>query len=179
MLAPGTPHIRRATPADAASLASFASALFPLGCPDTAPADLADYIAAELTPARFLAFIRDPNIIVLLNEADGEVEPRIIAYTVIVRCSSHPNLLAIEPCELRKLYVDPAYHGHGIANDLMDCALGLLRAEPPRPIWLSVFSGNARAIAFYRKWGFEVVGSQEFLVGADAQKDFLMQRRTA
>lgn len=175
MSIPGTPHIRRATPADAAPLASFAAALFPLGCPQTAPADLAAYIAAELTPARFLAFIHDPNIIVLINEA--EAEPRIIAYMVIVRCSKHPNLTATA-AEFRKLYVDPAYHGHGIANALMESALGLLSAEPPQPIWLSVFSGNPRAIAFYGKWGFEVVGSQEFLVGADPQKDFLMQRQT-
>jgi len=176
---PGTPHIRRATAADAAPLASLAAALFPLGCPETAPADLAAYIAAELTPARFLAFIHDPNHIVLLSgaKAEAEAERRIIAYMVIVRCSRHPNLSALAPSEFRKLYVDPAYHGHGIANALMDYALGLLSAEPPRPIWLSVFSGNLRAIAFYRKWGFEVVGSQEFLVGADPQKDFLMQRQ--
>lgn len=142
--------------------------------PQTAPADLAAFIAAELTPARFLALIRDPNNIVLLAEA--EVGLRIAAYIVIVRRSRHPNLSATHPAELHKFYVDPAYHGHGTAHALMDHALGVLNAELPRPIWLSVFSGNPRAIAFYRKWGFEIVGSQEFLVGADRQKDFLMRR---
>jgi ribosomal protein S18 acetylase RimI-like enzyme len=165
--------IRYCVPADATAISSFAAALFPLGCPETSPADLAAYNAAELTPARFRTLIRDPNIIVLLHESDAEC---IIAYMVIVCRSSHPDLSAPDSAEFRKLYVDPAYHGDGIAHALMDRALSLLNAEAPRPIWLSVFSENPRAIAFYKKWGFEVVGSQEFLVGADRQKDFLMQR---
>jgi len=43
-------------------------------------------------------------------------------------------------------------------------------------VWLSVYSENPRAIAFYKKWGFHIAGSQEFLVGADPQQDFLMRR---
>ena len=35
---------------------------------------------------------------------------------------------------------------------------------------------NARAIAFYSKWGFEVVGDAEFVLGDDVQQDLLMAR---
>ena len=61
--------IRHATPADAAALAAFAAAVFPLGCPETTAGDLAAYIAAELPPARFHVLLEDPNVIVLLAEA--------------------------------------------------------------------------------------------------------------
>lgn len=164
--------IRRATPDDASALAVFAAEVFPLGCPGTAPSDLDAYISAELTPARFLALMADPNIVVLVAEADE----RIIAYMVIARRSPHPGIPASHPAEFRKLYVAPAYHGSGAAAALMHSALAILNAEGPRSIWLSTFHQNARAIAFYKKFGFEIVGEQIFLVGTDPQKDVLMQR---
>ena len=95
---------------------------------------------------------------------------------VVARRSPHPNLPAPAPAEFRKLYVDPVYHGTGLASALIHCALSILSAEGPRPIWLSVFSQNSRAISFYKKWGFQIAGTQEFIVGTDRQQDFLMQR---
>jgi ribosomal protein S18 acetylase RimI-like enzyme len=168
-----SPAIRRATSSDAPSLSAFAAAVFPLGCPATDPADLASHIGSQLTPARFVALIDDPNIVVLLAESSQ----RIVAYLVIARRSPHPALAVPAPAELRKLYLDPAHHGTGLSSALIHCALSILNAEGPRPIWLSVFSENPRAIAFYKKWGFEIAGAQDYLVGSDHQKDFLMLRQ--
>jgi hypothetical protein len=39
-----------------------------------------------------------------------------------------------------------------------------------------VWERNSRAIAFYEKWKFRVVGEQAFLLGTDVQKDLLMAR---
>ena len=169
------PSIRRATSSDASALSVFAGSVFCLGCPRTAPADLAAYISAELSAARFLSLLEDPNIIVLLAESSR----RIVAYMVVVLRSAHANLSAPVSAEFRKLYVDPVYHGTGLASALLHCALSIVQSDAPRPIWLSVFSENPRAISFYRKWGFEVVGTQEFIVGTDRQSDFLMQRPSA
>jgi ribosomal protein S18 acetylase RimI-like enzyme len=169
-----SPAIRRATPSDAAALAAFAAVVFPLGCPETDPADLAAYIACELTPERFVALLDDPNILILLAESSQ----RIVAYMVIALRSPHPHLTAPAPAEFRKLYLDPAYHGTGLSSALTHCAISILNAEGPRPIWLSVFSENSRAIVFYKKWDFRIVGPLEFVVGNDRQKDFLMLRDT-
>lgn len=168
------PAIRYATPADALALSVFAAEVFPLGCPGTAPEDLAAYISTELTPERFSALTADPNTIILLSE---DFAPRrVVAYMVIVRRSPHPSLVAPAAAEFRKLYVHPSAHGTGLASALLHCALSILNAEGPRPIWLSTFSENSRAIAFYKKWGFEIVGEQTFIVGTDRQKDVLMLR---
>lgn len=171
MTPPLKPAIRHATFADASALSAFAAEVFPLGCPPTAPADLAAHIAAELSYQRFATLINDPNNLVLLAESSR----RIVAYTVAARRSPH-DAVPGHPGELRKLYVHPSAHGTGIASALVHCALSILNAEGPRPIWLSVFSGNPRAVAFYKKWGFEIVAEQIFLVGTDPQKDFVMLR---
>jgi ribosomal protein S18 acetylase RimI-like enzyme len=172
--------IRRATSSDAVALSTFAASVFPLGCPETAAEDLAAYIESELGPTNFRSLLDDPNIVVLLAESSElAMEKRLVAFMVVVRRSSHPALAVASSAEFRKLYLDPAYHGTGLSSALLHCALSILNSEGLRSVWLSVFSENPRAIAFYKKWGFQIVGSQEFLVGTDRQKDFLMQRDPA
>jgi ribosomal protein S18 acetylase RimI-like enzyme len=75
-----------------------------------------------------------------------------------------------------RFYVDPIRHGHGIAQTLMDAVLTTARADAAHTIWLGVWERNPRAIAFYRKCGFEDVGSHPFLVGTDLQTDRVMTR---
>lgn len=165
--------IRRAMTADTEALSAFAAAVFPLGGrPGADPLDLAHYIAAELTVKCFRAWIEDPNAIMLV----AEMEDQICGYVLVLRLSPHPQIEDSESAELRKLYVAPAHHGRGVADELMRQALASLERDRRAAVWLSVFSENPRALAFYKKWGFRIVGTQLFLVGADPQRDFLMRR---
>jgi ribosomal protein S18 acetylase RimI-like enzyme len=95
---------------------------------------------------------------------------------LVLRSSPHPQIEGLAPAELQRFYVAPAHHGRGVADALMRQALASLGRDRLAAVWLSVYSENSRAIAFYKKWGFHVVGTQEVLVGADRQKDFLMRR---
>jgi ribosomal protein S18 acetylase RimI-like enzyme len=65
--------------------------------------------------------------------------------------------------EIDWLIVSPRYQGRGIAAGLMRQALDWI--GPGKPIKLGVIHFNARAIAFYRKFGFvetgEIVGRHE------------------
>jgi ribosomal protein S18 acetylase RimI-like enzyme len=44
-------------------------------------------------------------------------------------------------------------------------------------VWLGVWERNVRAQAFYRKWNFRTVGEHMFRLGADLQRDLIMERR--
>jgi ribosomal protein S18 acetylase RimI-like enzyme len=165
--------VRCAMSDDAEDLSAFAAAVFPLGGPSGAdPRDLAHYIATELTAECFCTLIEDPNAMLFV----AEIADRICGYALALRSSPHPQIEGVAPAELRKLYVAPAHHGRGVAGELMRQALASLGRDRLTVVWLSVYSENPRAIAFYKKWGFHVAGTQEFLVGADRQKDFLMRR---
>jgi ribosomal protein S18 acetylase RimI-like enzyme len=63
-----------------------------------------------------------------------------------------------------------------VAHALMTAALAAAVERGAETIWLGVWERNPRAIAFYRKWGFEDVGSHDFLLGNDRQIDRLMVR---
>jgi ribosomal protein S18 acetylase RimI-like enzyme len=61
---------------------------------------------------------------------------------------------APDDLELDWLMVHPARHGSGLAAALMEEGIGWLGER--QSIWLTVIRHNARAIRFYRKFGFEI-----------------------
>lgn len=56
---------------------------------------------------------------------------------------------------LGAIYVDPAYHGSGVADKLMQQAIDW--SDPTRPLYLWVAARNERAQGFYDRWGFKQV----------------------
>ncbi len=62
---------------------------------------------------------------------------------------------------LESLYLDKTLRGKKIAQKLLDDALGW--TDNKKPIVLEVASYNNRAIAFYKKYGFEVEEGSEHL----------------
>jgi ribosomal protein S18 acetylase RimI-like enzyme len=62
---------------------------------------------------------------------------------------------------LDALYLDKAYHGNGLADTLMRLALEWL--DPTLPISLEVATYNARAIAFYNRYGFGIQEGSEHM----------------
>lgn len=168
-------RIFRAGAGDASALARLSAALFPLGCPaNTPPEDLADYIRRELTPERFRLLLEDERNLLLMANVSGD----LAGYALIMPAPSPAHIPSV-PYELRKFYMDPAWHGRGVAHALMEELLAQAAERGYDPLWLSVFSENQRAMSFYARWGFEIAGTQEFLVGSDRQKDFLMVREAA
>jgi ribosomal protein S18 acetylase RimI-like enzyme len=63
-----------------------------------------------------------------------------------------------------------------VAAALMQACLDQARKAEHDVVYLGVWEHNPRAIAFYRKWGFEKVGEHVFLLGDDEQTDWLMLR---
>lgn len=59
------------------------------------------------------------------------------------------------PTELMSLYVRAAFHGTGVADRLIQAAIG----SQPASLWM--FAANPRAGAFYRRHGFRPDGEQK------------------
>lgn len=56
--------------------------------------------------------------------------------------------------ELDWMMVHPRFHGTGVSIALMAAGMDWLGLD--RPMWLNVIRYNARAIAFYRRFGFAI-----------------------
>jgi ribosomal protein S18 acetylase RimI-like enzyme len=166
-------YVRRATAADAPELSQLGATTFreTFEAENTAE-DMAGYLAEAFTPERQKAEIRDPSNVMLVA-AEGR---RLIGYAQLASGPAPRAVRAPSPIELKRFYVSRAWQGRGVAQLLMTSVLQAARAREAETLWLGVWERNPRAIAFYRKYGFERVGEHTFMLGNDAQTDWVLAR---
>lgn len=168
--------IRKARASDAPQLAALAERTFrdAFEAVNT-PEDMALHCGASYSPAILDREIRDPGVTTLVAEHQGQ----LVAYAQ-TRWDPPPACVQAErPFEIQRLYVSSAFHGKGLAQELMAACLELAGAGGADRVWLGVWEHNPRAIAFYRKSGFVEVGDHGFLLGTDPQRDIVMVRPVA
>ncbi len=103
---------------------------------------------------------------------DGQT---LVAYCK-VRCALQPpELVGKKHIELERIYVDKAYKRQGIGQKMIQYCIQNAQNDGFETFWLGVWSENPKAIAFYKKMNFEQFGTHTFLLGDDAQVDFLMK----
>jgi ribosomal protein S18 acetylase RimI-like enzyme len=170
--------VRPATRADADALSRLAAATFrDTFAGSSTPADMAHYLAEAFTPAQQAREIADPAAIVLLAEDRSDAgSVSLIGYAHLVAGAAPAAVTGPAAIELKRLYVDRAWHGRGVAHLLMDAGLHAARRRGAETVWLGVWEHNPRAIAFYSKYGFTRVGQHTFVLGTDAQTDWLFAR---
>ena len=165
--------VRRAQPADAAALASFAARTFRETFEaDNTPENMALYLEANFGAERKAAEIRDAGVVTLLT-VDGR---RLAAYSQLREGPTPECVPDATPIEIRRFYVDRAWQGKGLAQSLMMASIEAAMARAAPTVWLAVWERNLRAQAFYRKCGFEDCGAQDFMLGRDRQTDRVMVR---
>ena len=165
--------IRQAVPSDASALAVLAERTFR----DTFEAmnsaeDMAMHCSLTYGEAQQSAEISYPAMITLVCEEDGQ----LIAFAQMRWEHAPACIVARNPGEIQRLYVDHPWHGKGIAQALMAACLREMETRACDVIWLGVWERNWRAQAFYRKFGFIEVGDHVFMLGSDAQRDLILVR---
>ncbi len=166
-------RIRPAEEVDALALSVLAEATFRAAFAEaTTPANMLMHCAATYGQALQIAEIREPG----RETWVAELRDRLIAYAQLRFDAASPMFSGEPAAEIQRFYVDISHHGAGVAHQLMARMLARAEAAGCRVLWLGVWEGNARALAFYRKWGFEVLGEHTFMLGNDPQRDLLMRR---
>jgi ribosomal protein S18 acetylase RimI-like enzyme len=161
---------RDAGPADAATLArlgreTFTETFGHLYTPENLAAFLQSHNVGD-----WRAELSDPSFSVCLAEDVAHAA----AYAK-VGPPSLPFETKRRAIELRQFYVLAAWHGRGVARALMDWVLAEARRRGAEELYLSVFVDNHRARRFYDRYGFEQVGTYDFMVGTHADLDLVMR----
>jgi ribosomal protein S18 acetylase RimI-like enzyme len=169
--------IRYATGADASRLASIGARLFTQAYGPTHP---------EPELSRYLARCFDVGVVAKALADDGttfllacDVAGADIGYAWLHETKDVPpnGVVARRPFEIVRFYVDEPWHGRGVAQALMAACVAEARAREVDVMWLATWQPAARAQAFYRRMGFEIVGTTTFRFGDVLEDDFLMARR--
>jgi diamine N-acetyltransferase len=164
---------RDANAADAAALAAFAretwidtfGALF-------SAEDIAAYVTKCYGVAQQTAEITDAGLHHHLAFNGDE----LVGFCSTGRYELPADTGGERALELHRIYVSKALKGGGIAQALTDESIAWASAQGAGGLYLSVYHGNERAQAFYRKNGFERFGEHQFMVGGKANQMFILRR---
>ena len=166
--------LRLCTPADGHALAELASRLFALTYSATHPEPhLRRYMAQELSVERVTAELGDPGTRVWWAlDSSGHA----IAY-LWLRDAPPPSSVTVthrRPLHMRRIFVEPSWHGRRVADALMDACAAEAEHRGADLLWLAVWQRASRPIAFYRRAGFAVLGTSTFAMAGHTDQDFIM-----
>ena len=161
-------RIRIATVADAAVLARFAARVFVDTFAHTAsPDDMDAYLSETYSPAIQAQEIADGRTTMFL--AEDAVGAEMAGFAHLIEDEGQKSI------ELKRIYVGKDWQGRGLASRLLQVVLVECRRRGVERLWLSVWHRNDRAIAFYKKSGFNIVGEMAFDWGDGLETGFVME----
>ena len=168
-----TIHFRQAASADAALLAELGAQTFRDSfAKDNTLEDMAAYLAASFSPAKQAAELAAPGSLFLIAEVEGSPA----GYARLKQGPAPACVSGAHPVEIVRFYACQKWIGKGIGPALMQACLEKAAELGCDTIWLDVWERNSRAIAFYQKRNFLVVGTQSFQLGSNLQHDLIMAR---
>lgn len=171
-----TMAIREACAHEAARLTVLMRETFLIANGDCSSAENVNaFLDAAYTVPRQRAELADPDLTTLIAQ-DGHGYWAGYAQLRFATEARNGVTLA-RPVELGRIYLLPRYHGQGFGAALMAKLVERARDRGGDGLWLNAWEEATRALRFYARHGFEIVGRTFFAIGDDAKGNWVMQRR--
>ena len=90
----------------------------------------------------------------------------IAGYSKIVFDGMHANIRSNQTTKLERLYLLKEFYGYQLGYKLYQFNLALSKKNNQKGMWLFVWVENERALNFYKKIGFKIVGLHDFEISA-------------
>ena len=140
--------------------------------PDNTPEDMAAYLPTAFSPELQAAELADPQNIfwlVLVNDVP-------VGYVKLFAGLAPTCVKSQRPLKIARLYLLQAWCGQGIGHELLQRCFQYAQENGYTSVWLTVWEKNEGALALYQKLGFNLVGEEEFVLGQDVQRDYIMEK---
>jgi diamine N-acetyltransferase len=89
---------------------------------------------------------------------------RPAGFSKIVMNAKHPNIMEENVAKLDRIYLSKDFYGLKLGLELLNFNIKLSKANGQSGMWLYTWIGNQRAIDFYLKAGFIIIGSHQYYV---------------
>lgn len=166
---------RAATAEDAEALSLVAGATLLDAFAGVLPAEaILGFLARYSTAERFRAYLSASRTRVRLACAAEGGAP--VGYAMLTEPDMPLEGIGPADLELRRIYLLSRFQGGGAGQRLMDWAIETAGAMGAPRLLLGVYGENHRALRFYERNGFRVVGTRQFQVGPLLCDDLLLAR---
>ena len=124
--------------------------------------DINNYVAANFNEANFVAEISNPDNHYYLIYHDN----KLAGYSKITLNTANENITSENVTCMSRLYLLKEFYGLQLGKELFNFNIEFSKQHNQKGIWLAVWVENQRAIDFYTKRGFKIVGSYDFRISA-------------
>jgi ribosomal protein S18 acetylase RimI-like enzyme len=135
--------------------------------------DLVSHCATEHSSQTYVAWLRDPSATIWLAETEAKAP---IGYLLLTKSTLPVDAPQPEDLEVQRIYVLSRFHRTGMGYALMNLAVSKAISKGARRLVLGVHNENARALAFYKRQGYEIVDDRKFHVGHSVFCDSVLAR---
>lgn len=166
--------IRKATVEDAAALRAIGvKTFFDTWHPFSTPENLQFYLDTAYSVDSLHQELENPAITYFVAMHDDQM----VGFTKLSRNQELGDWITDRCLEVCRIYVLQEYHDQKVGKLLMEASIKLAEDENMESVVLGVWENNHRALAFYKKWGFEVIGSHPFVMGNQVDTDLVMRKK--
>ena len=106
------------------------------------------------------------------------VDNELAGYAKLRNDRTHEQLSPQKSLEMERIYVLKKYQDKKVGKALMDASIGICVDGAYKLLWLGVNQENYKAIDFYKRYGFEIFGTKQFVLGTAIDEDYLMKKET-
>ena len=99
------------------------------------------------------------NIYYIINYNDKPA-----GFSKIILNAKHPSIVTENVTKLDRIYLLKEFYGLKLGLELLNFNIELARRNNQSGMWLYTWIGNTRAVNFYLKAGFTIIGSHKFYV---------------
>jgi hypothetical protein len=157
--------IRRATLADANIISLLARITFDetFGHLFRQREDLLNYFDSTFSVQKIEKSIQKPHTFYWMAHYDKLP----IGYAKLKLNSTNEFIKEEKSCQLQKIYILKDFISHKIGLHLQNKLIETAKKNNSNIIWLSVLKENSRAIHFYKKNEFKIIGAHDFQIGIE------------
>lgn len=137
------------------------------------PHDLADYLHENFSPDA----IADELASAVSTYFIAETKGKAVGYAKLRDGSVHESVTSDKSIELQRFYLVERAWGTGVGEVLLKRCIAEARDLDKDFLWLGVWEQNARGLSFYKKTGFQRVGTLTFPYGDTVGINAVMQLR--
>lgn len=122
--------------------------------------ELNEYLEKHYNEEAIGAELSDEKNIYHIIKVDGEPA----GFSKIILNAAHADIEQIHVTKLDRIYLLSKFFNLRLGYELLQFNISHAKANGQAGIWLYTWTGNDRAINFYQKNGFIVIGSHHFQV---------------
>jgi len=124
------------------------------------PKDISTYVREKFNSNVLTQELVDPKNIYHIIYSNGQAA----GYSKIVLNVPFKSGEVENVTKLERFYLLKEFYGLHLGSELFEFNVQFMKANHQVGVWLFVWKGNNRAVEFYKKKGFAIIGSHDFKI---------------